>query len=152
MLDLSPPAAEHIYEAAIVFERVLDVARRMTLAPSVKRLYLFDKCRWYRDNLRRLNRAHYGGSRRIAAAIAEVEKGLWRIARLGGGKIVDDRSDGEGACAACRSPIRKVPIRIRGRERTPGRSMIYCRTCLRRLDPALKRLSSLRDGFGTEVL
>jgi hypothetical protein len=145
MLDLDHPMTKHIFAASGMEDFLLVSAQRMTLLPSKERLSLLENCLVVLDNMRRLNNKHFEASSSIANAIDEVQGALEHIAHLNGGSIEEDKTDGEGPCAACGTPITSW-------ETCPAepwtRRIIFCQQCN---EPFMKAKAKLEspEGFGT---
>ncbi len=133
----------HIFAAGGLEESLLISAQWMTLLPSDMRLLVLADCLVALDKLRLLNQEHFQASRFLFKALDEAQSTLDGIAHLKGGSILVDRTEGEGSCAACETPLFKFgPI--------PGtdRVIIVCQTCAAPFMNALRKLES-PEGFGT---
>jgi|SRR5215469_7711517 len=142
MLDLNHPQSQHTFAAARFENAILERAKKMTLVPSLRRRELLTECQQILDKMRALNAEHFQSSPFIFKAIDELGRSFVQLAELCNGNIVEDRSSGDGCCAACESPITNfVPV--------PGRPRsIYCSPCLNIIMPQLSKLRS-EKGFGT---
>jgi hypothetical protein len=107
MLDLDHPMTKHIFAASRMEDLLMVSAQRMTLLPSRERVLLLVDCLPVLDELRRLNDEHFEASLFIRKAIDEAQAALKDIAHLNDGNIVEDKTDGEGNCPACGTPITK---------------------------------------------
>ena len=126
-------------------DAVLERAKKMTLGPSVRRRELQAECQQTLSEMRALNSDHFEGSIFISDAIDELGTRLSELAELRGGNILEDRSSGEGCCAACGMQLTNfVPVPSMPRS-------IYCSPCLQVIMPALSRLRSA-EGFGTDFI
>jgi hypothetical protein len=145
MLDLDHPMTEHIFAASGMEDLLMIRAQRMTVLPSKERLLLLADCIPVLDELRRLNDEHFEASLFISRAIDEAQAALEQIAHLNGGNITEDKTDGEGNCVACSTPITKW-------ETFPGKSynrhIILCQHCNEPFMKAKAKLESSK-GFGT---
>ena len=145
MLDLNHPQSEHIFTASGLEDGVLVRAKSMTLSPSSRRLELLAECEPLLADLHTLNRDHFGASDFIATTIDDLRRRLHELATLRDGCITEDRSNGEGECAACSSKlVNFIPVPSLPRS-------IYCGRCLDIIMPALLRLRSF-EGFGTDAI
>lgn len=146
MLDLDHPMTKHIFAAGAMEDFLLVSAQRMTLVPSPQRLSLLAECLQVLDRMRRLNEEHFQASSFIADALDEGQEALEGIAHQGGGNIVEDRSDGPGACAACGSPIFRFE-----KYSNSGDYMMLCLRCIEPFMEAKAKLKS-RHGFRTSFI
>jgi hypothetical protein len=175
MLDLDHPMTRHIFAASGAEDRVLERAKRMTVASSPQRLKLREACQADLEKMRQLNRGHFKASPFIFEAIDELEAALQTLATLRGGAITEDKSDGEGQCPGCGAKITKFKTNSLSREyfeRTRHLKKedenfivsimplpsdfkdlwhIYCDKCLDFIMPAREKLSSAK-GFGTDFI
>jgi hypothetical protein len=105
MLNLDHPHSKHVFAAARLEDAVLDLAKLMTLVPSTRRRELLEECQQTLGKMRTLNSEHFESSVFISAAISELDESLAQMAELKNGSIIEDRSAGEGCCAACGAKI-----------------------------------------------
>jgi hypothetical protein len=145
MLDLSHPLAQHIFAASGMEDLLMLNAQRMTLLPSDERVLLLAECIPILDGLRRLNDEHFEASLFISRAIDEAQAALEQIAHANGGNIVENRTDGEGQCAACGAPLINHNI-FPGKPY--GQHIILCQRCNEPFMTAKAKLGS-SEGFGT---
>ncbi len=175
MLDLDHPMTQHIFAASGAKDRVLQRAKRMTLASSQQRLKMLEACGADLEKMRQLNREHFKASPFIFEAIDELEAALQTLAALKKGAIIEDKSNGEGHCPGCGTQITKFKTNSLSRayfERTKhlqkedenfmesmmpqpsdfeDRWHIYCDKCLDLIMPALGKLAS-PEGFCTDFI
>ncbi|HTR41833.1 MAG TPA: hypothetical protein VMH87_09485 [Pseudomonadales bacterium] len=145
MLNLNHPQSKHIFAASRFEDAVLEHAKKMTLVPSVRRRELLIECQQQLNKMRTLNAEHFENSPFIFEAIDELGMSLIQLAELRHGSIVEDRSIGDGCCAACETPITNI-VTVPSMPRS-----IYCSPCLEIIMPALSKLRS-RKGFGTDFI
>ena len=143
MLDLDHPMTKHIFAASGMGDFLLVSAQRMTLLPSKQRVLLLGDCLVVLDKMRRLNEEHFEASQFISDAVNEAQKALEKIAHLNDGNVVEDKTDGEGNCAVCGSPITKFEVRPKS-----GRYIIVCGQCDEPFMKAKEKLDS-SEAFGT---
>jgi hypothetical protein len=143
MIDSNHPQSQHIFAAGRMEDFLLGSAQRMTLLPSSERVLLLAECLLVVDKMRLLNKEHFQSSQFIFDALNEAQVALQTIANLGEGKITEDKTNGTGKCAACRTPITKHETYP-----TSGRFLILCELCT---EPFLKAKEKLEspNGFQT---
>lgn len=137
MLDTSDPQSRFIFEAARHEDEVLELAKLMTLLPTVQRQQLLTRIERPLASMRELNVKRFGGSDVIAKAIDALEQACGTIARF---QSVESRLDGCGNCPVCGSTIidlKDYPY-----------STPYCGTCLKPIDEPRALLEG-DDGFQT---
>jgi hypothetical protein len=145
MLDLDHPQSKHIFAAARLEDAILECAKKMTLAPSVRRREMLVECQQALGEMQALNSQHFESSPFIFDAIEELGRRLVQLAELCDGGIIEDMSAGEGCCAACGTQLTSfVPVPSIPRS-------IYCSPCLEIIMPALSKLRS-GDGFRTDFI
>lgn len=142
MLDLNHPMTDHVFRAFHLVGAVTTLAYQMTVASSSVRQRLFEECLPKFDAIRAHNTDHFQGDSFISQSIDDYEEGLRKLAALGEGQIVEDRSDGEGGCPYCGTKITKIPL-----TRDRKSFIIVCNNCSKLFDPALQKLHS-HQGFG----
>ncbi|MES2463401.1 MAG: hypothetical protein V4671_22740 [Armatimonadota bacterium] len=143
MLDLNHPLTDPIFAAGGMEDVLLVNAQWMTLLPSDMRLLVLGDCLVVLDKLRLLNQEHFQASYFLFEAIDEMQAALESIAHLKGGAILVDKTDGEGNCAICETPIFKF-----GPIPNTDRVIVVCDKCIAPFMSALKKLESPK-GFGT---
>ncbi len=145
MLDLDHPMTKHIFAASGMEDFLMVSAQRMTLLPSKERLLLLEECLKVLGKMRILNEDHFDASLFISNAINETQEALEQIAHLNGGNIQEDKTDGEGSCSVCDTPITKFDV-------SPGsswsRCIILCDYCNEPFMKAKAKLESPK-GFKT---
>lgn len=149
MLDFSPQS-QNIRAAAAAMDRILYTAHAMTVASSTRRRQLFQKCKAPIDELLALNEEHFGGSPQIRGNIALLAKSLVTLRNLGDGQILEDRSDGEGLCPYCATPITKYQPQYDPKSDDPY--LIYCNKCSDIYIRAISKLDMPTVGFGTDAI
>jgi hypothetical protein len=145
MLNSDHPHSKNIFAAARLEDAILEQAKSMTLASSIRRRELLRECRQALSKMRTLNSEHFKSSAFISAAIDQLDESLHRLAELRDGSITEDRSAGEGCCAACGAEITNF-VAVPSMPRS-----IYCSPCLQIIMPALSKLRSF-NGFATEAI
>jgi hypothetical protein len=146
MLDLDDPMSEHIIRAAVLVDRVMVWGQEMSVSPSVVREELLAKCLPVFGEMRELGRVRFSErAAKILPAVDGYEAAVRALAGLGGGRIEEDRRDGEGGCPACGAAITKFcPLpRRKGYE---GYWIIVCDRCAK---PFMEARSELDRLFGT---
>jgi hypothetical protein len=143
MISPDNPMAEYIFAASRMEDFLMVSAQRMTLLPSRERASLLADCVTVLQKMRRLNDEHFEASLYISSAINEVQMALEQIAHLNDGEIVEDKSDGEGDCVVCGTPITKFETTLKS-----PRYIIFCRRCYEPFTEANAKLRS-SEGFGT---
>ena len=136
MLDVKHPQTKWIFDASREADAILSFAKLMTLLPTPQRQQLLLRVTRPIDQLRRLNREHFGASSFIDRAISDLEAGCQSIASL---QSTESHLDGRGTCPVCGAAIKHLP---------EYHDTTYCGQCLRALDDARGRLDSA-EGFGT---
>ncbi|WP_433929993.1 hypothetical protein AB3662_39530 [Sorangium cellulosum] len=148
MLDSTHPITQHVFRASGLMDRVMIRGQKMSVSPSAVRAELLAECLPLFAEMRELARAQFGKRAAfILVAVDEYEAALRALGGLGGGRITEDRRDGEGACPACGTPITKFrPLPdCKGFE---DHWIILCRECDKPFMEAHGKLAS-SDGFGT---
>lgn len=148
MLDLSHPMTKHVFRAAGLMGGVLVRGQKMSVSPSAVRADHLAECLPLFAEMRELARVRFGNrAAYILAAVDEYEAAVRSLAELGGGRISEDRRDGEGDCPACGTPItrfRPIPD-CKGSE---DHWIILCGECDKPFMAAHEKLDS-SEGFGT---
>lgn len=148
MIDLSHPMAKHVMHASGLLDGVLVRGQKMSVSPSSARTELLTSCLSLFDEMRQLavsrftDRAGF-----ILAAANEYESAARTLAMAGGGRIADDRRDGQGLCPVCDGGItrfRPMP-NVKGYE---DYWLVYCKGCHAPLSAAHASLCSTA-GFCT---
>ena len=145
MLELDHPMTAHRFAAARADDRLLTLARHMTLTSTQERQQIFEACRQPLDELRRLNDEHFGAFAFTVEAVTELEQALNMLAEM-------ETSPRDGtayaivSCPVCgallthaHAPYMPEPER---------RWSVYCSACLKPSSPARRKLDS-SEGFGT---
>jgi hypothetical protein len=83
------------------------VARLMTVVPTPRRKELYRECLSILADLRRINAERFGCDPYIEQRLDMTEPALNAIAEVGGAQVLQDRSDGEGDCPVCGTPVTK---------------------------------------------
>jgi len=137
MLDLSHPMTKHIFQAAALMDGVMARGQRMSVSPSTVRGELLAECTPLFTEMRELASDKFGKRAEfILVAVDEYESAIRELAALGGGRITEDRRDGQGCCPACGTPIKNSP------------PLILCGTCNNHFMAAYEKLNA-EEGFGT---
>jgi hypothetical protein len=147
MLDLDHPMTKHVFRAAGLMDGVMRRGQEMSVSPSAVRAELLAECLPLFAEMRELARARFAENAPfILAAVDEYEAAIRALAGLGGGRITEDRRDGEGECPACGAPISKYrPLpNCKGFE---DYWKILCRECDKPFMAAHGKLDF--GGFGT---
>jgi hypothetical protein len=130
----SSPEGQRFRKACIINDRILDIALRMSLLPTQKRLELLPECRSLCDELS----TFIIGSEVLLQAIEDLYKACEQIAHL---PSSEDHSDGTGACPICRNPIFKGGIE--------GYPVFYCTKCT---DPICDPRRRIDEGMGFSLI
>lgn len=148
MLDSTHPITQHVFRASGLMDRVMSRGQKMSVSPSAVRAELLAECLPLFAEMRELARAQFGKQAAfIVAAVDEYEAAIRTLGGLGGGRITEDRRDGEGVCPACGTPVtrfRPLPD-CKGFE---DHWIIVCRECGEPFMEAHGKLAS-PEGFGT---
>ncbi len=145
MLDLNHPMTKHRFAAAAVGDRLLGLAKYMTLTSTEQRYELWAQCQEPLDRLRRLNDAHFGASEFIAAAIGELARALDNLAQMSTNPPTGT-AYAIVSCPACGSHL--VHHHAAYMPEPEQRWSVYCSPCLDGIGPARQKLDWM-DGFGT---
>ena len=149
MLDLEHPLTPHIFRASGLIDGVMARGQRMSVSPSTVRAELLAECLPLFAEMRELAEAQFADRAQfIRQAVEEYETGIRRLAALGGGRLTEDRRDGEGNCPFCGTRITKFDAYVG----LPGHKpefVIFCSKCDELFMPAQTKLGSF-EGFGTD--
>jgi len=148
MLNLSHPMSKHIFRASGLMDGVMVRGQRMSVSPSEIRTELLTECLPLFTEMRELALAHFDKrADYLVAAVNEYEAAIRALAGLEGGRITEDRRDGEGNCPYCGTLITKFqPIpECKGFE---DHWIILCGECDKPFMEACDKLDS-SAGFGT---
>ena len=110
-----------------------------------ERRKIFEACKEFLEEMRRLNREHFGASAFIAEAITELECALDMLARM-------KTNPAEGtayaivSCPACGSILTHVHAAFM--PEPEHRWSVFCSACLEPSSSARRKLDSA-EGFGT---
>jgi hypothetical protein len=151
MLDLSHPQTPHIFAASNQLDMVLDFCKRISISDSKGRADLVEIVRPYFAALRWLNAERFGNSPNIAAGITELERAAEQLAALGDGKAEWSAGVPPSVCPVCGVALTTYGVY----EPRPGLKVPkerWCSPCLGVIMPALERLRSGSEGFGTEAI
>ncbi|MDY3555565.1 hypothetical protein R5W24_004708 [Gemmata sp. JC717] len=151
MLDLDHPQSRHVFAASQQLDLILDYLKRITYVGSKERLALLEIIRPCFAALRWLQAQRFAGESRIAAGIDELEQAAEQLARLR-----DSRAEWLGGelptdCPVCRQPLTTYGVY----EPRPGLKVPkerWCSPCLEVAMPALQRVQSSHEGFGTDAI
>ena len=136
MLDLDFPQSKHVFQAAKLEDKILAHTKKMTLLPTPQRIELLKMVEDVCNEMRILNRDHFGCSEYIQDAINELVAGCKSIAH---GESDKDLTDGSGQCDVCGAKITNLG---------EYEDMIYCGNCLDAISNARSKLEGV-EGFGT---
>ncbi len=145
MLDLDHPMTQHRFAAARIDDRLLTLAKLMTLTSTEERQRLLGVCDKPVRSLRLLNEEHFGASSFIAEAITEIERALDGLAALKTNPL-DGTAYATITCPICGTSLTRhhAPFMPQPERRWS----IYCNACLKAISPARQKLDG-PDGFGT---
>ena len=145
MLDLNHPMTQHRFAAARGDDRLLTLAKLMTLASTKERQRLLGFCDEPVNSLRLLNEKYFGAWSFIAEAITELEGALNGLAAL-----KTNPPDGTvyaiTACPICSTPLTRCHAPFM--PQPERRWSVYCNACLKAIGPVRQNLVGA-DGFGT---
>jgi len=142
MLDLDNPQTQYIFAAAKMSDDLMIKAEQMTLLSREYRGILLEDCFEVLNAMRRLNREQFKASERNAKAVDAIEAALNQLAHLNDDSITEDKTDGEGYCAACGSLI---TIQQPPSYSLSSRPRIRCDCCMKIFWPARTKL---QNAFG----
>jgi hypothetical protein len=151
MLDLNHPQTPHVFAASRQLDMILDSCKRISISASKGRLDLLEVVRPCFAALRWLNAERFGASPVIAAGITNLERAAERLARLGDGRVQWPAGEVPSACPVCGEPVTTYGVY----EPRPGLRVPrerWCSPCLDVIMPALERLRSGSEGFGTSAI
>ncbi len=142
MLNLSSPQAPHVFAASRQEDLILDYCKRMTLAGADRRRFMLEVVRPAFAALRWLAANRFPGEPHIPNAIAELERQVEQLAEL-------PLRDSDNAAL----PVTRCPA-CGGKPTAPSKYAVmpYCSGCLDIVMPALQRLRSCEEGFGTDAI
>jgi hypothetical protein len=152
MLDLDHPQTPHVIAASRQLDLILDYLKRITYADSPGRLSMLEIIRPCFAALRWLQTQRFADKPHIAAGIDELERAADRLAQLGDGRA-EWSADGmlPSKCPVCRQPLTTYGVY----EPRPGLKVPkerWCSLCLEVAMPALQRVGSSHEGFGTDAI
>ncbi len=145
MLDLAHPMTQHRFAAARVDGRLLTLAKLVPIALTQERERLLGISKEPLENLRQLNRDHFGASVFIFEAIAELERALTNLADMKTTPI-EGNAYAIATCPACGATLAHVHSVYM--PKPEQRWSVYCSSCLDGISPARRKLEWV-DGFGT---
>jgi hypothetical protein len=151
MLDLDHPLTPHVFAAARQLDLIGDYCKRITYADSKERLSLLEIIRPCFVALRWLNAQRFEGSPKIASGIDLLERQAEELARLVGGDVKWAGGELPAKCPVCGQPLTLHGIY----EPWPGLKVPkerWCSPCLELVIPALMRIGSSEEGFGTHAI
>ncbi len=135
LLDLDSPESKALLKASAIEDRILSLAKRMTLVPTGDREKLLGECKLELLKLEDINQKRFAGKKKISDAISSYEVGLVKLASH---KASQNLTQGIGVCEVCETEITNLP-------KYPD--MIYCQCCLNAIREARSVLES-SEGFG----
>jgi len=152
MLDLDHPRSQHVFAAAVQLDLILDYLKRISFSVSKERLHLLEIIRPCFAALRWLQIQRFAGEPHIACAIDDLEHAAEKLARLGDGKAVWSSDDmPPSKCPVCRKTLTTYGVY----EPRPGLKVPrerWCTNCTEVAMPALERVRSSHEGFGTDAI
>ena len=130
---------QHVFQASGLMDAVMARGQKMSVSPSSVRSELLLGCLTRFAAMRELGIAHFGErAAYILKALDEYEAAIRALARLGGGRITEDRRDGTGTCPVCATPITHFP----------DLEVVLCGECDKPFMEAYSKLDA-SEGFGT---
>jgi hypothetical protein len=148
MLNPYHEMAQYVFRASALMDGVMKRGQEMSVAPSVVRAELLAECLPMFGVMRELAHAKFSEKAPfICAAVDEYESAIVDLAGLGGGRIIEDRRDGEGRCPACNTPITK----FRPLPNVENHWIILCGECDKPFMVAQEKLDS-SEGFATWLI
>jgi hypothetical protein len=151
MLDLDHPQTPHVFAASRQLDLIGDYCKRISYADSKGRLDMLKIIRPCFAALRWLQAQRFADEPHIAAGIDELESQADRLARLGDGKADWIGGDLPAKCPVCGESLTVYGVY----EPRPGLKVPkerWCSSCMEVVMPALMRLRSSVDGFGTDAI
>lgn len=139
MLDLSHPRTPHIFAAARQEDLILDCCKQMKLSHADDRRFLLEVVRPAFAALRWLSTARFAADSRIAASVDALEQQVEQLAAL---PVRSDEGELDVQCPACGGG----PTVASNDSPLP-----YCPQCLEVVMPAVQRIRSSEEGFGTDA-
>lgn len=149
MVNANDAQFEFVLAAAREMDRVLMLANKMTVASSENRKLLFQLTKAPINSLLKLNQERFEDSQSIRGRIAMLAQSLLTLRNLRDGSIVEDRSDGVGACPACETPILRYQAQAESKN-SQAAWIVYCPECSDLYQKPLEMLSVYGVGFGTD--
>jgi hypothetical protein len=152
MLDLNHPRTPHVFAASRQLDLILDYLKRITYADCRGRVQMLEIIRPCFAALRWLQAERFADEPHIAAGIDELERAAERVALLGDGRAewsADEMPPSK--CPVCRQPLTTYGVY----EPRPGFKVPkerWCSPCMGVAMPALQRVRSSHEGFGTEAI
>jgi hypothetical protein len=151
MVNTNDAQFEFVLAAAREMDRVLMLANKMTVASSENRKLLFQLAKAPINSLLDLNRDRFDDSESIRGRIAMLAQSLLTLRNLRDGSIIEDRSDGIGACPACETPILRYQNQAQANTNSNQMAwIVYCPECSDIYQKPLEMLSVHGVGFGTD--
>lgn len=152
MLDLDHPRTPHVFAASRQLDLILDYLKRISYADSKGRLSMLEIIRPCFAALRWLQSQRFASEPHIATGIDGLERAAEQLARLGDGRAkwsADEMPPSK--CPVCHQSLTTYGVY----EPRPGLKVPkerWCSPCMEVAMPALQRLESSHEGFGTGAI